>query len=241
MPKSVLTSLVAIFAFCLFTAQARADTRVGIEAIVLSGTHFESKEDVSTSGFAGFIQLDERWKTVQIHLEGIPAVGTATVNTRTGPAQATLGWFNASARFRLDRAGGLWFGAGTQVLAQRTPQTGASLIDASRLAGSRYELFGDIPVGGRAGRFLEMDFAAMPHLSGVLDETRTAPVFERFSASAAETAGMTDLSMAYGITRGRFDYLLGGRAIDFAAKFVDGREADRNVGAGVFATARVRL
>jgi len=66
-------------------------------------------------------------------------------------------------------------------------------------------------------------------------------VFEQFSKSAAETAGMTDLSLAYGITRGRCDYLIGGRAINFAAKFASGREADRNVGAGLFAAARIRL
>lgn len=225
----------------MFTAQARADTQLGIEAIALSGTHFEPKQNVSTSGFAGFIQLDETLKAVQIHLEGIPSVGTATVNTRRGPAQVTLGWFNASARFRLDRAGRFWFGGGTQVLAQRTPQVNASLIDSSRLAGSRYELFGDLPVGARADRFLEIDLAAMPHLSGIEYTTRTTPVFERFSASAAETAGMTDLSLAYGIARGRVDYLVGGRAINFAAKYASGREADRNVGGGLFATLRLRL
>lgn len=241
MSTSALGLLVAVFACCVFSVQARADTELGIQAIVLSGTHFETKEDVSGTGFAGFIQFDQRWKAVQIHVEGIPSVGTALVNTPTGQVRATLGMFSASARFRVDRAGTLWVGAGTQVLAQRTPQAGISTIDASRLAGTRYELFGEFPTGVRKSHFFETDFAVMPHLSGILDQTRTAPRFERFSASAPETAGMTDLSFAYGITRGRCDYLGGVRAFNFAAKFPDGREADRNVGSGVFATVRVRV
>ncbi|HYK52393.1 MAG TPA: hypothetical protein VEV38_02580 [Candidatus Eremiobacteraceae bacterium] len=241
MPKYIITSIFAILVCCVLTQQARADTQLGIQLIALSGTHFEPKENVSGTGFAGFIQLDERWRSVQLHLEGIPSVGTALVNTASGPVRSTLGMFSASARFRLDPAGRYWFGAGTQVLAQRTPQAGLSKIDASRLAGSRYELLGDFPVGARAGRFIETDIAAMPHLSGIVYETRTAPFYDRYSVSVAETAGMTDLSLAYGISRGRLEYLVGGRAINFAAKFPNGREADRNVGAGLFATMRVRL
>jgi hypothetical protein len=241
MSKLAFSSLFVVFACCIFIAQARADTELGIQALALSGTHFEPKENVSGTGFAGFIQLDERWRSVQIHFEGIPSVGTATVNTSTGPVRATLGLFSASARFRLDRSGKFWLGAGTQVLAQRTPQAGVSKIDASRLAGSRYELLGDFPLNARADRFLETDLAVMPHLSGIVFETKTAPIFDRFSVTAAETAGMTDVSLAYGIAHGRFDYLIGGRAINFAAKFASGREADRNVGAGLFVTARFRL
>lgn len=240
MPKSALALLFAVFACSVFSAAARADTQIGIQAIELSGRHIESNENVSGSGFAGFIQLDERWRSVQIHVEGIPSVGTALVNTATGPEHATLGWFSASARFQLDPAGRFWLGAGTQVLAQRTPLTGVAAIDASRLAGSRYELLSDVPVA-RAGQFVETDLAVMPHLSGILYETRTAPIFDRFTRSAAETAGMTDLSFAYGITSGRHDYLVGVRAFNFAAKFADGSEADRNVGTGLFAAARVRL
>ncbi|HEY7995021.1 MAG TPA: hypothetical protein VID24_12475 [Candidatus Eremiobacteraceae bacterium] len=239
MPKLAISSLFILFACCVLTTQARADTRLGIQLIALSGTHFETKENAPVTGIAGFIQLDQRWKTVQIHLEGIPSLGSALVNTATGPVYPTLGLFSASAQFRLDPAGRFWLGVGTQVIAERTPQAGLSIIDASRLAGSRYELLGDFPVG--ANRFVESDFAVMPHLSGVLYETKSAPFFNRYSVRAAETASMTDLSLAYGITRGRFDYLVGERAFNFAAKFASGREADRNVGAGLFVAARVRL
>ena len=239
MPKSFPTSLAAIFFCALLGAQASADTRLGIQAVALTGTHYEPKENVSGTGTAGFIQLDQRWRSVQLHLEGIPAVGTAVVNTAAGPVRATLGIFTASARFRLDAGGRFWFGAGTQVLAQRTPQTGVSKIDASRLAGSRYEFFSEIPAAG--DRFVESQVAVMPHLAGIVYETRTAPLYDRYTVSGAETAEMTDLSLAYGIRRGPMEYLFGGRAINFAAKFADGREADRNVGAGLFAAVRFRL
>jgi hypothetical protein len=100
-------------------------------------------------------------------------------------------------------------------------------------------LFGHFPVSERANRFIEADLAVMPHLTGVEHETRTAAPID--SVDLAETAGMTDFSMAYGIARDRFEYLVGGRAINLAAKYVDGREADHNVGAGFFATVRVRF
>ena len=236
MPKSVFTSWATVFVCALLGAQASADTQVGLQAVGLTGTHYEPKENVSGTGVAGFIQLDQRWRSVQLHFEGIPAVGTAVVNTAAGPVRTTLGIFTASARFRLDAAGRFWFGAGTQVLAQRTPEIGVSKIDESRLAGSRYELFSEIPAGG--DRFVESQVAVMPHLAGLVYETRTAPFYDRYKVSAAETAGMTDLSLGHGIKRGPVDYLVGGRAFNFAAKFVDGREADRNVGAGLFAAIR---
>ncbi len=239
MPKALVIALLAVIFVCAAPGGAYADTQFGIQVIALAGTHHESKEDVSGTGLAGFLRIDERWHGFALHVEGIPSVGTALVNTNTGPVRATLGMFDATARFQIDRSGRFWFGAGSQVLAQRTPQTGVSITDASRLAGSRFELLGIFPAG--PSHFIELQCAAMPHLSGVLFETKSAPSYARYSISRPETAGMTDLSFAYGIRRGHSDYLAGARAINFAAKFADGREADRNVGAGLFAEMRIHI
>jgi hypothetical protein len=239
MPKFFITSSVVLLTCLALARPAFADTRIGIQLVALSGTHFESKENVSGNGFGGFIHIDQRWPSLQIHIEGIPSVGTALVDTGTGPVRASVGLFDATARIRADRAGRIWLGVGTEILAQRTPQAGVSKIDASRLAGSRYEIVGELPTSG--GRFVETQFAVMPHLAGMVYETKTAPLAARYSVSGAETATMTDLSAAYGIRRGRVDYLVGGRTINFAAKFVDGREADRNVGGGLFVEIRVRV
>jgi hypothetical protein len=238
MPKAFFIALGAAACIAL-VSPALADTQAGIQAVVISGTHYQPKGNVSGTGLGGFITLDERWPAVQVHLEGFPSVATATVQTTTGPVHAALGLFAATARFRMDRLGRFWFGAGTEVLAQQTPQAGLSKIDTSRLAGSRFEFVGSFPAG--TNRFVETQIAVMPHISGVVYETRTAPISLAYSVKAPETASMIDLSAAYGIRRGGVDYLFGVRAINFAAKFSDGREADRNVGAGLSAEIRFRI
>jgi len=229
----------AVAASCALPAPARADAQFGIQAIVLSGTHFEPKGNVSGTGTAGFIRFDERWRSVQLHLEGFPSVGTATVDTPTGPVKASIGLFAATGRFRMDRSGRLWAGIGTEVLAQQTPQVGLGKVDASRLAGTRYEIVSTLPI--KAQHFVEAQIAVMPHLSGIVYETRSVPIALAYSISGAETASMVDMTAAYGIRHGTFDYLFGVHAINFAAKFVDGREADRNVGAGFSAEVRMHF
>ena len=225
---------------CLSPAQpVRADTQLGIQALAITGTHFQPRGDVSGTGLGALFSLDQRWRSVQIHMEGFPSVGTASVNTPTGPVRASIGLFAATGRMRLDRLGRLWVGLGTEVLAQQTPQVAVYKVDASRLAGTRYEVFSSFPTA--PDRFVETQVAVMPHLSGMVYETRSTPFTTPYVVSGAETASMLDLSVAYGVRHGNRDYLIGVRAINFAAKFVDGREADRNVGEGVSAELRFHL
>jgi len=238
MPKASATIFAAI-AICMYAAPSRADTQFGIQGILLSGTHYQPKGNVYGSAAGAFLQLDERWRSFQLHFEGFPSVGTAVVNTNFGPATASLGLFAASARIRLDRLGRFWAGAGTEVLAQTTPQAGIYKVDSSRLAGTRFDMLNDFPMAPNT--FIETQIALMPHLSGTVYETTSAPASAVYSITGAETASMVDLSAAYGIRRTHVDYLFGVRAINFAAKFADGREADRNVGVGWSAAVRFRL
>jgi hypothetical protein len=238
MPKASAAIFAAIAIF-MCAGTSRADTQFGIQGILLSGTHYQPKGNVSGSAAGAFLQLDERWRSVQLHFEGFPSVGTAVVNTNLGPVTATLGLFAASARIRLDRLGRFWVGAGTEVLAQTTPQSGLYKVDSSRLAGTRYDMLNDFPMAPNT--FIETQVALMPHLSGTVYETTSAPATVVYSITGAETASMVDLSAAYGIRRSHVDYLFGVRSINFAAKFADGREADRNVGIGLSASVRFRL
>lgn len=215
------------------------DTQVGLEGIVLSGTHYEPKSDVSGTGGGLFIQIDQRWPAVELHLEGIPSVATAKVDSAFGPVTASIGMFAATARFRVDRPGRFWAGIGTEVLAQQTPLQGLSRVDASRLAGSRFEIVGRFPLS--RNHEIETMVGAMPHLSGIVYETVTFPNQSQLVLFSPETASMMDLSVAYGIRHNRSEFLVGVRAINFAAKFPSGREADRNVGAGITAQVRFTL
>lgn len=239
MPKGFFVFVAVAVVYGTAFAPAKADTQVGLQAFALTGTHFEPKGNTAGTGFGGFIRLDQRWRSMQLHFEGIPSIGTALVNTPTGPVHATLGLFAASARFRLDRLGRFWAGVGTETIAQQTPQAGLYKVDSSRLAGSRFEFVTSIPTA--TDRFVETQIAVMPHLSGTVYETRASPSTIPYSVTGAETASMIDLSAAYGIHHGSFDYLIGLRAINFAAKFASGREADRNVGAGLSAEVRLHI
>jgi hypothetical protein len=239
MPMRYGLFLVAFAACFSIVTPARADTQFGVQAIVLSGTHYQPKGDVSGTGTGALIRFDERWRSVQLHLEGFPSVGTATVDTPSGPVKASIGLFAASARFRIDRSGNLWAGIGTEVLAQQTPQLGLGKIDASRLAGTRYEIFSELSIKSR--HFVETQIAVMPHLSGIVYETRTAPSSIFRSGNRDETASMVDIATSYGIRSKSFDYLVGVHMLNFAATFASGREADRNVGAGLTAEIRAHF
>jgi hypothetical protein len=218
-------------------APARCDTQVGIQAFVLSGKHTEPKVSISGAGAGALFQVDQRWQSMELHLEGIPTVATATVNFQDGPATANIGVFDATLRFKVDKLGRLWLGAGSQIYAQQTPVVSLNQVNASRLAGSRYEIITRLPL--RSNRFVEAQLAGMPHLSGIVYQTTTFSSQFRTVASAPETASMIDLTAAYGIRHGKTEYLFGVRSINFTATFPSGREADRNVGAGL--TAEVRL
>jgi len=237
MPQRLVLLFAALFAYFAIAIPARADTQVGIQAFTLTGTHFEPNANSSGTGAGGFIRIDERWRSVQVHIEGLPSVGTATVNTNTGPVKATLGLFAASARFRVDRSGRLWAGIGTEILAQQTPQF--RKVFASRLAGTRCEFVSVLPISAR--HFVETQVAVMPHMSGAVHETRTLPNSVPQYFTGGETASMIDATTSFGTRSGNVDYLIGVHMLNFAAKFLDGREADRNVGAGFTAEVRARL
>ena len=68
MPKRLVLSLVALFVCCACAAPALADAQFGVQAIVLSGTHFSPKgdvkdddivDDISNSIISGLPTFDE--------------------------------------------------------------------------------------------------------------------------------------------------------------------------------------
>jgi len=236
---SRLATAIAAFVAAWWCVPALADTQVGVQGIVLSGTHAEPGATFGGTGEGVLLSLDQRWRAVQLHFEGIPNIATANVNSGNQAVTATIGVFAGSARFRLDRAGRYWLGAGTELLSQTTPLRGLGQLFSSRLAGSRYEFATTLPLS--PNHFIETDFAGAPSLSGNIHEVTFFQNGFQVRVSGVETASMMDLSGAYGIRSGRFEYLFGLRSINFAAKFANGSEADRNVGTGVTAAIRFSL
>jgi hypothetical protein len=212
-----------------------ADTAIGVQALALSGHHYDPGNNLNGSGAGALFEITQRWKAVRIYVEGIPVVDTAhTVSPRYGPLTQSFGLFNAVASARLDRGGHFWAGIGSGILAQRTPFlnypfNGWDQVNASRLAGARYELQTFWP--SRGPTFWDLSLAGVPRMHGTDYLTVNFPggVIHR---SEGETAALTDIAADYGIRHGRFEYSLGLRWINFSANFVTGRAADRNVGAG---------
>lgn len=237
--RTLIAALVTAAVVCMSAAPVRCDTQVGLQAMILSGSHIEPKGTVKGTGAGMFFRVDQRWPALQVHVEGIPSVATARVDTGFGPVTANIGMFAATARFRAVQDGRLWVGVGTEVIAQQTPLVGLSKVDNSRLAGSRFELVGHVPMD--SNHFFEGQIAAMPHMNGLLHQTTTLSDGFRFTVVGPETASLMDFALAYGIAHDKTEYLFGVRAINFAAKFADGREADRNVGGGVTAEVRFTL
>ena len=231
--------LAALCGWCASACPSSADTQIGVQGLVLSGTHGEPNASYSGTGAGALIQLDQRWQGIGLHLEGIPDIATANIRSGEQSLTATIGLFAATARFAVDPHRRFWIGAGTELLGQRTPYFDLGRLYSSRLAGTRFEVDSLIPTS--TDHFIETDFGAVPALNGDVDLIQFFSNGTRYTLSGAERASMIDLAAAYGIRRGRFEYLYGLRSLNFAAKFADGREADRNVGVGVTAAIRFTL
>ena len=235
----VIAGAILVFCGLCAPAAALADTKIGVQGLVISGTHGEPNGSYSGTGAGALLQLDQTWQGVGLHLEGIPDIATANIRSGSQTLTATIGMFAATARVAVDPHRKFWIGAGAELLGQRTPYFDLGRLYSSRLAGTRFEFDSVIPTS--ADRFFETDFGAVPALNGDVKLIQFFSNGTLYTLRGSEHASMIDLAAAYGIRRGRFEYLYGLRSLNFAAKFADGREADRNVGVGVTAAIRFTL
>jgi len=217
---------------------AIATSYIGVQALALTGVH----QDIAGSqrGFAGggFIELQIGGKRVRFHIEGVPVVSVPqSASAHYGQATPAVGIVDGAVRVGLDPAGNFFAGLGADVINQHTPLPNLDQEVASRLAGVRYELGYDAPLGG--SRFIEGLVAAAPALYGRDIYTYSIPAPAQVEP---ERASEVDYSVAYGFTRGRSQWLVGLRAINFAAHFTQtGAAADRNAGFGLMVEWRALL
>ncbi|MDE2573484.1 MAG: hypothetical protein KGM44_13300 [bacterium] len=233
----IASALLVLF---VLPAAAGADTIVGAQALAVSGFHREPGYDQSGTAAAALIELSQRTRRFELHLEGIPVVTTTAHATSAefGATSPALGLLSATARVALDRRARLWIGAGATIINQRTPLPAMQRTAESRLAGGRYELIARLPL--RASHFVEAEVGLIPRMFGadhfLFDDPTHAPI------NKDEHAAETDLALAYGLKRGRDEYLLGIRSINFSADFSrPGDAADRNVAFGLTFEGRFAL
>lgn len=232
-------AMLALALAVVLAEPARAETTIGLQALVVSGTHEEQSRSLPLTGAAALLELRQRWRPLDIVVEGIPSVGEhrfiATTNGFPRPL-TNLSLFTAVSHVRLGPTGRYWAGGGIVVINQESSLF-TTLRAASRVTGSRYEAIAYLPVG-RKGT-LELRASFMPSMHGSLSYDLPFPPAP---GTDSEVAQSTDLGVEY-VRRFR-DFGLGGgvRSIDYVAHFVRPRAlADRNLAFGVLVEARFTI
>jgi hypothetical protein len=221
--------LVLLAALALLGATPDPHVYVGLQGIVAIGAHTDIAGTQRGVAGGALLQAGVRGKRLDFHVEGVPPVSLPQAPSETyGQATPQLSLINGAADAAIDPAAHWWLGAGMTIINQRTPLPKIDQVVASRLAGARYEASYRSPIG--VSNFVEVVFGAAPHLTGADHYTFSdgSPGVDKPEVAAEE-----DAMLAYGVTRGNTQWLVGVRTINFSARFaLTGAEADRNNGAG---------
>lgn len=219
----------------LASAPALADDiSIGLSAVPGWVYHVESggANRASSLGFIPLADLDARVHNVEIHGEWtgpLPSVGIAS--GPTGIQSIRLNYFDAAARYWVNPRIGV--GIGQLLWNQQTTYNDigptATEYDASRGAGMRYEVLGNVPWHGG---YFQATVAAMPHIHALLSWTFDPGTIVR--APQSEQEAQVDSSLTYYFApHDRWQFSLGARYLNMTAKFDDGSFADANRVIGV--------
>lgn len=230
-----MRAFIALALLCAFAfpPAARADgITAGIALIGTNGTHQEPGNSVDAPFIpAPVFTLDGRRGQLELSLEGLPPIGPIRVaNNGLGIKGIRLGYGDASLRV-WDPSRHVAFGIGESVYVQRSTYALNSTVtyyDASRVAGTRYEIAGQQRLGQRM-RFMT-SAAVNPHLHALLTRTFDGSGSAgMFTPPAPETGSQVDLGARIERTNGNGTVAFGVRYVNYSARFDDGRLADRNV------------
>lgn len=232
-----LGALAACAAAAPACAQTAAETSVGVQAIVFSGKHFETENNVSGTAAGGFLEATYRKRRFGVHVEDIPSItARATSSSDFGRLAQSISVFTFDGRAYVGRGAHWYLSLGEAIFTQSTPlelpPPFGDLFTDSRVVGLR------IGAGGRLERgaaFTEFSFVGAPSMHGSISY-RVRQEFH--PPDLAERATEVDASAAVGRRVGRFELLAGLRNINYAADLVGGGSADRNVATGIFVEAR---
>ena len=232
----VIFLAIALVALCVQCA--RAETTVGIEGLVINGSHTAQAGSTPVSGVAPMLKLRQRWKALDLTLEGIPPIsGRSYLMTSSDAPQplTDVSIFNALAHVAIGPSRRFWLGGGIVVINQQTSLLSPPLAAASRVTGSRYEALAYLPSGPMGT--VELRAAYMPAMHGSLNyQLGRIPVPPGYDSEVAEA---TDWTAEYVLHLHRVALGAGVRNINYVAHFVSPYAlADRNTSFGAMLEVR---
>lgn len=213
-----------------------ADAKIGVEALDINGTHFETHGSVSAHLTAPVLHLSVGNRRVEFQAEGVPVFGfTSGTTPGSGSTTTDLGFVDGSFRGAIDPKARIWFGLGGIAINQQTQSHGITdpfffATRSSRVSGVRYETQLKLPIKNDA---LIFGFADMPNLNGTVF-FRDCKYCVPTQLSEQEIGTMTDISTMFEARRGHSTVDFGVRFINFAAVYASTHTlADRDVGGGL--------
>lgn len=228
-PKIKRRALAALLVLLATVGATPDPSYVGLQGLMLIGVHRDVAGSQYGIGAGPLLQFHYGAPRFAVHLEGIPVVSIPGTRPSVEYGQATpkIGIFQGQAEFALDRDAMLWGGIGETVYNQRTPLPAKAQTVSSRLAGLRFALRYRREL--RRAHFIEALVGVTPYLSG-----SDVYVFLDGSPNTVkpEHAAEVDGSFEYGVRRGRSEWLVGLRTLNFSAQYNTGAAADKNVGGG---------
>ena len=231
-------AIVAFACACLTTMPARADrATLGATVDPLFGAHEEGGGSTALDGvpiltFEGSYRHD----ALELYAEGLPPIAAIPSVGTLGKIDTTLAFLFATLRV-YDPTHRVSLGVGVTRFENDSDYVTDAERDRSHLAGLRYELHAELPL--RRGTF-EASAIASPYLPGSIARTYVLGG-QSFHDGTSETGGDLEGIARYAYPAGPGDVLAGVRYINFAARFPDGSQADRNRGAILVLGYRFRI
>jgi hypothetical protein len=208
---------------------------VGLSAVPGWFYHVESfgENRATAPGVVPFLDLDSHVRNLEIHAEWTGPLPPINIGSgSTGIQSIKLSYFDAAARYWIV-PNRIAFGAGQLLWNQQTRYNDvmptATEFDASRGAGMRYEVLGNLPW---RGGYFQAAVAAMPRIHALLSWTFDPGTIVRTPTSEQEA--QVDSSLTYYFAQhDRTQFSMGLRYLNMTAKFNDGSFADANRVIGV--------
>ncbi len=224
-------SFAAVFGSTAERATA-GETEVGLSLGPLVGVHDEPGAVSHVPPIPlPIVDASYRSGPAGIAVEGFPFALPIQETNAVQQLDTHLAFFDAMARGYV--ANLAWFGIGELAYNQRTLYAPEGYIDASRVAGVRFEMGADA-LGDRS---LHASVAVAPNLNGTL--TQIGPGGRQIGASERGSQTEFRIWRDRAFARGRFSY--GVRYVNYVARFNDGALADRNTGVIPFVRYAVRF